>query len=92
MVKKYFLIFLGVFILFSCVMGSYFLKTNLDLKRQLEQKGEELELQLVVEKDKIKRDLDEKYRADMVSFQAMQKRVELQKKKLKEIETRLKNR
>ena len=36
----------------------------------------------------IKKDLDEKYRADLVSYQAMQKRLEIEKKKVKDLITK----
>jgi len=36
----------------------------------------------------IKKDMDEKYRADLVSYQAMQKRLEIEKKKVKDLITK----
>ncbi|MBL7157536.1 MAG: hypothetical protein ISS92_05200 [Candidatus Omnitrophica bacterium] len=45
-----------------------------------------LEKRLAVERKNIEKDLEEKYRADIVSYQAMTKRLELEKAKLKAAE------
>ncbi len=51
---------------------------------------QEFSQKLSVEREKIKRDLDEKYRADMVSYEAMAKRLQLEKEKVKELEEKAK--
>jgi hypothetical protein len=35
----------------------------------------------------IRKDVDERYRADMVSYQALSKRLEIEKKKVKDLES-----
>ena len=59
-------------------------------KKELAKKSAEMATKLSVEKEDIRRDLSEKYRADMVSFQAMSKRLELEKQKAAELESKLK--
>jgi len=57
---------------------------------QVTQKAsEDLKLRLMQERELIRRDLDEKYRADMVSYKATVKRLELEKKKAKELQGEL---
>jgi len=46
----------------------------------------ELKGRMVKDREVIYKDLDEKYRADLVSFQAMTKRLEIEKNKVKELE------
>jgi hypothetical protein len=59
--------------------------------RELDKKKEkEIIVQVAVEIEAIGRDLEEKYRADMVSFQAMHKRLEIEKQRVRDLETRLK--
>lgn len=91
--KKAFLVLMGALIFLSLIMTLYFAKTNLDLKRRLEKteglRSQRLKQEVVVEKAKIRKDLDEMYRADMISYQAMQKKVELQKEKIGELEGKI---
>ena len=58
---------------------------------QVTQKAsEDLKLRLMQEREYIRKDLDEKYRADMISYRATVKRLELEKKKAKELQEELK--
>ena len=74
-----------------CVLTVWLIIAHFRLNKSLKEvniiKEQEFNRQLIKEKDFIKKDLDEKYRADLVSYQAMQKRLELQKKKIKELES-----
>jgi len=56
------------------------------LKKDLENKEIELSQRLKKERTFIYKDLDEKYRADQVSYKAMAKRLEIEKNKVKELE------
>ncbi|MDD4908678.1 MAG: hypothetical protein PHJ00_06420 [Candidatus Omnitrophica bacterium] len=57
---------------------------------QVTQKAsEDVKLRLMQEREFIRKDLDEKYRADMVSYKATVKRLELEKKKAKELQEEL---
>lgn len=58
--------------------------------KELQNKNAEITAKLIEEKQKIRQDLDEKYRADMVSFEALSKRLEAEKKKAAELEKELK--
>lgn len=78
---------LGIFNLYLFV-NSLGLKKS--FKQELEHKKVELETRLKEEKAKVAQDLQEKYAADMVSYEAMAKRMELEKKKAWELEEKLK--
>ena len=78
--------------LFLVILLLIFLQIS--LKRDLISKIENgqkksFQQELIQEKEKIKKDLDEKYRADMVSFEAMKKRLDIEKEKRRELENRL---
>jgi|WetSurMetagenome_2_1015567.scaffolds.fasta_scaffold174743_2 hypothetical protein len=71
---------LAVFLLFSNIS----LKSSL---KELEGKKEiECKKSLQLQKASIKKDLEEKYAADMVSFQALAKRARLERQRLRELE------
>ncbi len=61
-----------------------------NLKKELVHKEIELSTKLNQDKEFIKKDLDEKYRADLVSYQAMTKRLEIEKDKVKKLEGKVK--
>jgi len=81
-------------IIFVCAVCGYFVSVNFGLKNQMLQldttKKKELNSRLQQEKVTIGRDLEEKYRADMVSFEAMYKRLQLEKQKNIDLEQKLK--
>jgi len=77
---------LGIFSVYLYARTSG-LKT--DLKTELEKKDAEINTMMVKEKDKVRKDLDEKYRADKISYEAMYKRLEIEKKKVKDLEGKL---
>ncbi len=91
--KRTTLYILGSIALLLLGLFAYILVSNLSLKgvfRDLEKKKEaELKSKIVQERELIRRDLDEKYRADLVSFEAMAKRLEIEKKRMKELEQKL---
>lgn len=66
---------------------------NISLKKQISHLDQDKEIELKErisrEKTLIRRDLEEKHAADMVSYQAMAKRLELEKKKVKELEEKM---
>ena len=66
------------------IRGSQARKTFLNV--ELRQKEYELSKQAAAERKAIKKDLEEKYQADMVSYEAMSKRLEIEKKKRQELE------
>jgi len=59
-------------------------------KEELARSNAEISQRLSAEKQNISRDLEEKYRADQVSYQAMAKRLELEKKRIAELEKKAK--
>lgn len=61
-----------------------------NLKKELVHKEIELSTKLNQDREFIKKDLDEKYRADLVSYQAMTKRLEIEKDKVKKLENKVK--
>ena len=72
-----------------CVIAAALLAVQLNLKHKLKtvshQKDMEYSEKLMKDREFIKKDLQELYRADLVSYQAMQKRLEIEKKKVKEL-------
>lgn len=87
---KVFLVAGGITILILAIVTLYLYRANMGLvtmfERALEKKETEFIEKLRSEKDVLRRDLDEKYRADKVSYKAMQKRLEIEKEKAKEME------
>ena len=65
-------------------------KIRENLKGEMVKKEAELKNEFAKAKVTIREDLDEKYRADMVSFLAMQKRLELEKQKTAELSAKIK--
>lgn len=80
------IVILGIFSVYLYAKTSG-LKT--DLKKELEKKDIEINTMMVKEKEKVRKDLDEKYRADRVSYEAMSRRLEIEKKKAKDLEGKL---
>lgn len=73
---------------------SIYLGINNIYLRQLLNKFEDrkiLDLEAILKKERqaIINDIEEKYKADMVSFEALSKRMQLEKQKTKELEERL---
>jgi len=93
--KKIAIFILIVLVIFLIGLIGHLMALNTGLKRaitELDMKKEaEFKSRLKQEKELVKRDLDEKYRADMVSFEALAKRLEIEKKRLKQTEEELKN-
>lgn len=75
------------------IINMVLLRSNLSLKRLIKEGKAEFEQRLKSEcqniRGEVKKDLEEKYRADIVSYQAMAKKVELEKSKMRELEEEL---
>jgi uncharacterized protein HemX len=84
----------SVIILVLLVLCIFLSFSVYNLKRQLSQlneiKQKEYSEKLAKEKDLIRKDFESKQSADMVSYQALAKRIELEKKKSVELEQKLK--
>lgn len=78
-----------VVVILGLFMAHVYVK-NLGLKNKLNtvvaQKNQEFVHKLDQEKEFIKKDLQEKYNADKVSYEVMAKRLEIEKRKVKELE------
>jgi len=68
----------------------YLYRAKLGFEDVLEKQQAEFIGHLETEKEKLRKDLDEKYRADMVSYGAMQKRFEKERERAEEMQERLK--
>jgi REP element-mobilizing transposase RayT len=81
-------------VLFLLLLNFYLYTRTLSLKgtfrKELKAKEIELNTKLQEEKQKVVRDLEEKYQADRVSYGAMAKRLEIEKKRIKELEGKVK--
>ena len=86
-------IILILILVFFCAANLYLLFANLNFKASIKNLGEEKEAEfkdlLKSERQKIKNDLEELHRVDTVSYKAMAKRMEIEKKKAKNIEDEL---
>lgn len=91
--KKFLGIFTGIIILLFIMVG-YFIKSNFDLRRRIKSleslKDKKIQEAFQKERERVKKGLDEKYRADIISYRAMQKRVEKQNEKIKDLENKSK--
>ena len=90
-VKK--LIFVGsIAVVLLGIVNFFLYKTNKQLKDRyqgLSGTSGEYSQVLEAEKEKVKQNLEELYRADKISYQAMSKRLEIEKNKVKELENKL---
>lgn len=75
-------------------IGNYFYFTNFRLKKEIKEldKKKEVEVnrRIIEERNAIKKDLEEKYQADRVSYEAMARRLELEKQKVKDLQIKRK--
>jgi len=93
MIKKG-VLFLVIVAGLLCGLNVYFYLNNLSLRNSIlnldKDKEKEFKSRLAKERILIRKDLDEKYRADSVSFEAMHKRLEIEKTRMKELQEKLK--
>jgi hypothetical protein len=80
------IVILGAFNFYLYARATGFKET---LKKELQKKDAEVSVRLARERETVFKDLDEKYRADMVSYQAMAKRLEIEKGKARKLEKEL---
>ena len=82
------------FLIITCAATGYCIvainRISANLKTLDARKDKELQMRLAKEREFVKKDLDEKYRADMVSYAAMAKRLEAEKKRIKDLEEKIK--
>lgn len=81
-----------VLVLIALSFGLYTktLATKENLKKAVEKKDIELSTKVKEERQKVHKDLEEKYQADRVSYEAMAKRLEIERKKIRELEEKIK--
>ena len=95
MKNKLFIVSSAAAVLVLAAVTFYFYRVNLSFRerfsRALENKKMEFREQLSKQRDFVKKDLEEKYRADIVSYQAMEKRLQIEQKKTDELNRKLKN-
>lgn len=84
--QKNILLVSAIVILFG--VGLSLVYVNLDLRESIKELNDvrdaELQKLIIEERDKVKRDLEELYRADMVSYKAMRKRMAVEKERSKD--------
>ena len=78
-----------IFLLITGLILRFYYKESKELDKRLEEERTKTQDLISEETEKVKQDLDEKYRADMVSFEAMKKRLDIEKKKRRELEEKL---
>ena len=94
-VQKKIIFVLILLVLVVCAMSIYFLISNFRLRQSLKfsqtggaKKSVGAQQYQKLEQD-LKRDLEEKYQADMVSYQAMIKRLDQEKNKQQELKAKI---
>lgn len=80
----------AAFAVFAVICLAIIIGLNVKLSRLSAQKEKELAVKLDKEKNLIRKDLEEKHQADMVSYMAMAKRLELEKQRSQSLEAQLK--
>lgn len=84
----------GLAVAVMAITGVFLYTANRQLKGRLEDVSYDKEIgysqKLSEEREMIKKDLEELHKADLVSYQAMVKRLEIEKKRAKELEEKLK--
>ncbi|RKY42001.1 MAG: hypothetical protein DRP85_04350 [Candidatus Makaraimicrobium thalassicum] len=78
---KVFILAGGLAVIILSIAAIYAYRKNLGLENLLQKKEAEFGEKLSVEQTKLRRDLEEKYKADMVSYKAAVKRLEIEKKR-----------
>jgi putative transposase len=84
----------GIIVFLALSAISLYLYTNASqsknkLSAEIANKEKELGVKLVQERSRIVQDLDEKYRADKISYEALTKRLAIEKQKTKELEDKV---
>ncbi|MDD5431544.1 MAG: transposase [Candidatus Omnitrophica bacterium] len=91
--KRFFLVTGALSVIALIFISVYFSQVTFNLKRNLQKemlkKQGEINLKLAHENSVIIKNLDEKYRADKVSLEAMQRRLAIEKEKTKQLEEKL---
>jgi len=91
--NKPIIILFSLILILICAMCVYFIFVNMNLKNQVVNidsvKQKEFNIKLEKNKEEIAKDIEEKYHADMVSYEAMFKRLEMEKKKVKDLQGEL---
>jgi REP element-mobilizing transposase RayT len=75
-------------VLVCAVLYKYSLAQKDEFQKELKNKEQAINAKVAQEKKKIYQNLDEKYRADQVSYQAMAKRLEIEKRKARDLEAK----
>jgi len=88
--SKRFIIVSGIVIAVLGLLTFYLYSRTISFKSTLKNREVELRLGAVKAREEIKKDLNERYHADMVSYEAMTKRLEIEKKRAVELENKLK--
>lgn len=88
-------IFFIIALITLLVLSAYLLFANVDMRNAMRQLAVLKEKELLLKIDQARKDIsasfDERYKADKVSYEAMAKRLELEKKKVSELEEKLKS-
>jgi len=92
--NKPFILLFALILILICAMCAYFVFVNMDLKNQVVNidsvKQKEFSIKLEKNRESIAKDIEEKYHADMVSYEAMFKRFEVEKQRVVDLKNKLK--
>ncbi len=87
--NKKFIVISGIIFTVLALLTVYLYSRTIFFRGTLKNKDTELKKKMVKAKEDIKKDFDERYRADMVSYEATSKRLENEKAKTRELEEKL---
>ena len=79
-----------IVVIVLAIFAIYVYMANLGLGKTLDKRNREFSEKLLTEKENLRKDLIQRHRADMVSYKAATKRLELEKNRAKKLEDKLK--
>jgi hypothetical protein len=92
--RKKGVLLLGIIASFLCALNLYLFLNNLNLKKNINEldkrKEKEFKKKLAEERALLGKDLDEKHKSELVSFEATYKSLNIEKKRTKSLEEKLK--
>jgi len=87
--RKIFIVAGSLAILILSAFVVYMYRTKINIEKMLKRREAEFSEKMITERKMLRKDLEEKHSADMVSYEAMTKRLELEKKRAEELKKKL---
>ena len=87
--NKIILVVITALIVLLMVSAAYLYIDSCDLKKRIAEKDKDFNARISQERDIVKKDLQERYRSGMESFENMYKNLKAEKKKVREMEAKI---